>query len=365
MNKKQTRNQRLLIVIGLISVAVYGVTLFFPTNQTITYTKEMLEATQIMEQASEKIQQHSINAGLQIDTFLDLNQTGLIGPEDGDLTTSLGHLEAKRTTTNPNMASLLVHIFREAGVEKGDTVAVGCSASFPALLVSTLSACKAAGVEPVVMISMGASSFGATDSRFHLLNIYEILFEMGMVKTLPVTISLGGEGDLGLEFSDTIRKKLIQDVHSSGVQLINEPNFQTNVKQRMEIYKKQKSACFVNIGGSEANLGKSPLALKVRPGLNTKMQIPEKNQRGVLFEMADQEIPIIQLLYIKGLSLQYGLPWDPTPLPKPGESRIVNPKENNKIPFLILTFLYFAGIGILAYFKNRKNLSRQITQQSP
>jgi poly-gamma-glutamate system protein len=89
----------------------------------------------------------------------------------------------------------------------------------------------------------------------------------------------------------------------------------------MRIYEQGSDAArisaFINIGGSHVNLGTSDLALALKPGLNTRMEIPEKPERGVLFEMAAQGIPCIHLLFVKGLAIEYGLPWDPTPLPAP------------------------------------------------
>jgi poly-gamma-glutamate system protein len=89
----------------------------------------------------------------------------------------------------------------------------------------------------------------------------------------------------------------------------------------MQIYRRGadagRIAAFINIGGSYANLGTSELALALKPGLNTHMEIPAKPKRGVLFEMAAEGVPCIHLLFIKGLATKYGLPWDPTPLPAP------------------------------------------------
>ncbi|MCK4762169.1 MAG: hypothetical protein KAW12_08230 [Candidatus Aminicenantes bacterium] len=56
--------------------------------------------------------------------------------------------------------------------------------------------------------------------------------------------------------------------------------------------------------------------LKVKPGLNRELPLPLEKERGVLFEMANRDVPCIHLLFIKGLVRQYGLPWDPVPLPR-------------------------------------------------
>ena len=58
---------------------------------------------------------------------IDLNQTGLIGPEWTPLTTTPGLEDAKRTSLNPNFAALLVRYFYDAVLKAGDTVALSRS----------------------------------------------------------------------------------------------------------------------------------------------------------------------------------------------------------------------------------------------
>ena len=275
-----------------------------------------------MAKAVALIGSHCDQAGIAIDATIDPNHTGLVGPEHSALATTLGQLEAKRTTTNPNIAGLVVHLLHQAGVAAGDTVAVGCSASFPALMVATLAATKAMGVRPVVILSLGASSFGGTRMDFSLLDIYQLLLREGVCTFEPAAVSLGGEQDVAAELEADVRERLISRIKESGIAFIYEPDLQQNVSSRMRIYQAGSAgagiSAFINIGGSHANLGTSELALALKPGLNRQMEIPAKPERGVLFEMAARGIPCIHLLFIKGLATQYGIPWDPTPLPAPG-----------------------------------------------
>jgi poly-gamma-glutamate system protein len=135
-------------------------------------------------------------------------------------------------------------------------------------------------------------------------------------------ISLGGENDIGQDFGPDIKERLLQQIQRSGILFIYEPDLQKNVAARMKIYQGNSSAgrisAFINIGGNYADLGTSELVLEVKPGLNKQVSLPAKSERGVLFEMAAQEMPCIHLLFIKGLAMKYGLPWDPIPLPAPG-----------------------------------------------
>ncbi len=326
--KKRDRvlqNPRLNVIVtaaGLVSLAVYIVVQVFCPQRPLPYSDKMFEAARIMAKAVALTGSHCDRAGIAIDETLDPNHTGLVGPARSELATTLGHLEAKRTTTNPNMAGLVVHLLHQAGVAAGDTVAVGCSASFPGLMVAVLAAARVMEVRPVVILSLGASSFGGTRMDFNLLDIYELLLREGICGVAPAAVSLGGEGDIAAELEADVRERLVRRIRESRIELIDERDLRQNVSRRMRIYRRSSGvariSAFINIGGSHANLGTSELALALEPGLNTRMKIPAKPERGALFEMAAEHVPCIHLLFIKGLATRYGLPWDPVPLPAPG-----------------------------------------------
>jgi poly-gamma-glutamate system protein len=135
---------------------------------------------------------------------------------------------------------------------------------------------------------------------------------------------------------------------------------QKNVAQRMNFYLpdsfRQRISAFINIGGSLANLGTSEKVLKVKPGLNKNIaDIPPLAERGVLFQMAARHIPIIHLLYIRGICTQYGLPWDPLPLPNPGESRIKLSEINNKLAFFSIAIIYFIVLASFVYLGRKQD----------
>ncbi len=313
--------KRLLFSFSIISIVAFVSFKIFIAEGSLPYpnTRDLM-ACQTMKNAISSISAFCDSAGIPIDLAIDPNRTGLIGPEISPIATTLGILEAKRTTTNPKFASIIIKLLDAAGVAAGDTVAIGCSASFPALMIASLAAAQVMNVFPVVIISLGSSSFGASNPDFNLLNIYQVLHEKKIVSELPAAISLGGDQDVGRDFDASIRERLIQQIQFSGIPFIFEADLQKNVALRMKIYEgsstKYRVSAFINIGGSYANIGTSELALKVKPGLNRHLLLPAAAERGVIFEMAGRKVPVIHLLYIKGLAIKYGLPWDPIPLPE-------------------------------------------------
>jgi poly-gamma-glutamate system protein len=338
------RTSKRVVAAGAISLAVYVI-----LNHGIAWhAPEMRRAFAITRQAAELVKARRAALGIPADPGADPNGTGLVGPEYSDLMTSAGDLEAKRTTTNPDFAALIVHLLCEAGVSREDRVAIASSGSFPALMIASLAAVKAMEARPVLLLSLGASSYGATSPRLNLLDIHDILRDAGICDIPPAGVSLGGDRDLGLDFEPDLRDRLARRIQSAGIPFLHEPDLVKNVSRRVEIYEgnaKRPIAAFVNCGGSYASMGTSPLALELRPGLNRKIEaLPERSQRGVMFEMAARGVPVIHLLHIRGLAQQYGLRWDPQPLPD--EPELALPGRPTA-PFWIVSIGYFALLVLL------------------
>ena len=366
---------------GGLSLLAWGVLRIVAPGAAIPWTPPMVEAATAMNAVSGRVTRHCRDRGILIEVGVDPNGTCLVGPDYTELLTSLGQLEAKRTTTTPDMSGLLVHLLSEAGVEKGDRVAVGASGSFPALMVATLTAVEALGAEPVTILSLGASSFGATRPAFHLMDLYELLEAGGFVSGPPAAVSLGGSGDVGAEFDPAFRAGLLQDLLGSGVPVLLNPDLRANVAARMAFYGLEASgralsgvaevpklAAFVNIGGAEVNLGISPKILNVPPGLvgglgvaesrtvDGPIDLPPENERGVLFEMVSRGVPVIHLLHVRGLVLRYGLPWDPFPLPEAGSTRFRDVQKGKNLRFWLLTAGYLGVLAFVAFWGRFRGL---------
>ena len=312
---------------------------------------EMAEASRLMAGAAAAIRDCHESRGVPADRGSDPNGTGLIGLETSAITTSLGGLEAKRTTTNPNFAGLVVSLLREAGARRGDAVAVGASSSFPALIIATLAAAKVMGLEPVVISSLGASEWGANNPDFSWLDMEDCLRSAGVLDIAPAARALGGEEDVGGGMDPGGRSLLETRIKESGIPFLEEPDLARNVEARLRIYRERAGSrpikAFVNIGGSSANIGTNAEVLKLRPGLASAVFVPPPAERGVLQAMAAERIPVIHLLNIKGLCERYGLPWDPQPLPSPGKGPLFRRAVAGSWPSVALTAIYILAICLV------------------
>ena len=337
----------------MVSLIAYITMLVFSKANVLPISKKMIRASETMKNVILLIRGHCNKSGIKIDHSMDPNRTGLIGPSHSSVTTTKGNLEAKRTTTNPNMAGLIVYLLTKAGVQKGDRIAVSSSGSFPALLIASLAAADVMELKPVIIISAGSSSYGANRMGFNLLDIFLLLQKKRIFSFQLAAVSLGGEKDIGMEWEPEIREKLIKQINDSKIPFIYELDLNRSVQKRKEIYGEhsegKKISAFINNGGGEASLGTNNLILKVKPGLNFKIPEIPKEQWGIIHEMSEQNIPIIHLLYIKGLVQKYDLPWDPVPLPEPDEMQIADIESSPPTSFWVVFFIYFFVMVLLLF----------------
>lgn len=324
----------------------------------------MTDASRLMARATAALEECRLDRGLAIDPAADPNATGLIGEERSEITTSAGRLEAKRTTTDPAFAALVVFLLHEAGVGRGDVIAVGASSSFPALIVATLAAAEVMGVEPLVISSLGASQWGANVAGFSWLDMEGCLREAGLIDVRPIARAVGGEEDIGRDMSPEGRALLSARIRAGGVPFLDEPDLERNVARRMALYREHAGTrpikAFVNIGGSWANLGTDAEVLKVEPGLARSIVIPPPARRGVIQAMAEAKIPVIHLLNVKGLCGRYGLSWDPRPLPAPGEGAFYRraPAGRSTMRIALTAAYVLSIILIFAFFRRGRRPDR-------
>ena len=127
--------------------------------------------------------------------------------------------------------------------------------------------------------------------------------------------------------------------------------------KRLKIYfenaMEYKIKLFVNIGGASANFGECVEALKISPGLNKKLKICRKPNRGIIYEMAEKDIPIIHLLDIRSLAIKNGLPIDPVPFPEIGKGNIYFQTKYSRTVIIIVLGII---ITLLLIFKQNKIL---------
>jgi len=349
--KSNGNNERFLLINGLIGIGFMLAVSLLSNASGKPESPELRRAAEYMEQSLKIIENYCIQHQINTNNPEDPRHTGLIGPEWSEITTTVGDPEAKRTTVNPNFAALITHMLQEAGVKRGDTIAIGSSASFPALLIASLCAAKALDLHPLIIISFGSSSYGASNPDFTLWDIYHQLLEHHIIDFKPVAASFGGEDDTGSEFDKGITDRIRISLQEAEIPLISENNLQKNRTTREKFYfagNPHRIKAFINSGGGYANIGSSPSVLNIKPGLIRRALIPTVDQQGMIHSMLLEKIPVIHLLFIKGLAQKYHLPWDPVSQPKITEQSVQFKSGHNAglLLFSLIGLLWFAGMMI-------------------
>lgn len=324
--KKSYRQIDILLIIAAVILAAgyYGASSAAVKTRDAWY-EDKLRAAKLMEKALDAIRIEKESRGLTSDPQIDINNTGIIGAEWSPITTTLGALEAKRTGANPDFAAVVVDMLKEAGLEEGDFVAVNLSGSFPALNIAVISAVEVLGLDSAIISSAGASAWGANEPGFTYPDMEQVLYEAGIFKARSEAVSMGGAGDIGREMDEAVVKELLARYKKQGRTIIYQPDFGLNLQQRLEIYqKKNKSiSCFINVGGNLLSSGGNEDFTRLRTGLIKKGEYTgSRKGEGLIQEFLYKGIPVINLLNIKSLAVQYGVPVDPYPMPAVGEGDI-------------------------------------------
>lgn len=321
----------LLFLLGSLFLLEQTKTLVLKENSDI-----MRAAALQTEAAFAALKEEKLARGFTIDPIADPNGTGMIGEPFTEITTTLGSLESKRSTTNPNTAAMIVDMLEQCGVKKGDAVAVNLSSSFPCLNIAVLCALDAVEARGVVINSVGASTYGANLPGFTYLDMEQVLLEKDLIHNHTTYFSLGGAGDLGKEMPEEIKNSITGRLRGFGLTFLHYEDLGENIAARQAVYESgAQPVCLISAGGNllsfgggaemvsahngivrpgKSRLGKSQPG-KIRPG-------KEAGTAGLIPLYLEKGLPVIHLLNMKTLLPSYGLPFDPSPIPRAGEGGV-------------------------------------------
>jgi poly-gamma-glutamate system protein len=235
----------------------------------------------------------------------------LLGEDYTAMTTTLGSRAAKEVSTNPAWASVLVRLLADAGVVEGDTVAVLISASFPALSVATLAALYEMGAAPLVVSTLGASSYGANVRGGTWLDWENWLRGAGVLDVRSALVTAGGEQDAAIGLQDEGFAWLREAAHRNGAELKRYASLDAAIEARMALLSARRPRAVVNIGGGHASLGACQHAASLPTGLWKSVPGCSCPNRGVLTQCAERGMPVIHLLRVRELAARYGLDFEP------------------------------------------------------
>ena len=238
----------------------------------------------------------------------------LIGSEIGPLVTTLGEIEAKRVSVSPAWPRALVLEFDRAGLRRGDVIAASFSGSFPGINLAVVSASQAMGLQLIAVSSVTASSWGATEPGFTWPELEARLAAAGVLQRASVAVSAGGDSDRALDLDEESRSLArgiaARSARELGARLLEPAGFDEAIRGRIEAFDAARAgrpiAAFVNVGGTQAALGRSTAILKVRNGW-IGAAFDFSPGRGLVARMAEQGVPVLHILNVRDLALRWGI----------------------------------------------------------
>ena len=340
MFRPSIQKTRILVFLALINIIVY----YFVSSSVVTFRASDYElkitSAEKMENALNVLKKYGRNYPfLSRDPF----DTRLVflNTETSPLLTDIGKYEAKSTVLKPNFSALIIDQFSKSGLNKGDTIAVSMTGSMPGANIAVLMACEAMELEYILISSLGASSWGATDMNLSWPKMEKILYDNNLISKVSDKFTYGGGADY-LKRGTRYRKiyggdnkrvsidslmislypnKTMDDLfilHGlSNNEVLNDSTgtiLKTSINQRISFYEKScpdgSLSCFdayVNVGGGVASFGyKGKNKLKDNFGYVKASDVLDvlpsfQKRNSVMAKFAESNIPLINITEIEKL----------------------------------------------------------------
>ena len=320
--------QKTSTLVGLSFLAL-GCFIISINSRTIDVSpsyEDKIEAANLMQKAMSILKNHRMEESVFIDIENDPNETGLVGSPFSLITTDEGDLDSKLTTLDPNFSAVMVELMYQLGLKDGDTIAVLMTGSMPGANIAVLTACKALGVIPITITSVGASQWGANLVDFTWLDMESILFENGLISSRSIAASIGGRNDMGRLLSPSGRDLIMDNIKNHDLPLIRKERLADNIQHRMDLYGSIQSInkydAIVNVGGGVASLGTSFNLRLLPPGVVRRNIIQDIVRpggiEGVFSKFLKFDVPGLHILNIRPLTQEFKMPFAPIPIPEIG-----------------------------------------------
>lgn len=326
----------ILLVCAFLAIAAWWGVHQYRGSFTHRAYQEMMQAAQTMQAATQVVRMQRKQLGLMQTKTLDPNQTGLIGAEYTDTTTSLGDVAAKRTATNPDLAAAITRRLVDFDLPAGSPVLILLSGSFIGANIATIIATESAGLKPIIVSSLGASMYGATDAELTWLDIEAELYDKGIIKNHSILSLLGGVGARGLNLSDEGIAAFRQATLRHNIPLLEEDDLAAmldEVDRRVQEQAGGVVSLFINSGGSVLALGTCQNGDQIPTAVNAPLTCVD-GLPGMIVRKSHEKIHGLHILALRAVAADWDLPFDPIPLPLTGNNKLVygNSGQHQPVP---------------------------------
>jgi poly-gamma-glutamate system protein len=345
-----------LIYLAILIIIGIGIIKLFSQKTKLNDFQIMVNAASKMHSVFAEIQQYRSQINISIDPAIDPKLTGFIGEEFSAITSTLGNLDAKQISLNPDFAALLIKWMKKLNVSNNDTVIIHASASFPALTIMAIIACEELNLEPIIFSSTAASSWGANIPNFTYLDIENHLFKQTLIKHRSTYVTPGGVNDNGSSLWEGGLEIIEQSAKMYNYDLHIPKSLENAINQKWDLIQSINPKLFLNIGGNQAAMGDGNCALNLPVGLITqKINCEDVDLKGLIIKCNQNGTPVIHLLKIKELAVSNGIAASPIFPDKSGDSEVYYVKKIS-LPLSVFTLLIIFLFFGMQYKRNSYNI---------
>ncbi len=366
--KPSTVSWQIHLVIAIMSIIGMVIVESFKINVKQPHYKEKVLAAQYMLKGMEILKRHRLEKVGPINKVIDPLRSGLIGVLTTPITSTTVDIDSKLTSVNPNWAAVIVSMLQEVKVKNGGTVAVSLTGSFPAMNLAVFSAARALSLRLIIITSVSASTWGANIPGFTWLDMEDILIRENFSPYRSIAASLGGVQDKGLGMSEEGKEILRTTIRNYNITLLEFDDMKQSINARMEIYHDQAKdtqiAAYINVGGGTVAIGSFIGKMRYKSGLNLKPSQKAMRIESVMSRFARQNVPILNINYLKTLAQNYTIPISPKKIPKIGQGEIYYRLEYDKrvvsavlVSIMVFLFMFMKlGIGYRIFIPQKKTV---------
>ena len=361
-----------LVFLSLLSLVCFLIAINTRTINVSGSYEQKVQAAELMKKGMDVLKGSRMESGVFIDIENDPNETGLVGSPFSLITTDEGDLDSKLTTLDPNLSAGIVDLMVQLNLSSKDTVALLMTGSMPGANIAVLTACKALGIHPISITSVGASQWGANQVDFTWLDMEKILFENDLIPTKSIAASIGGRNDMGRLLSPAGRNIITDNIQYHDIPIIRKDRLAENIEHRMDIFSGIKKIsnykAVINVGGGVASLGTSFNLRLLPPGVVIRSDISNIGRpggiEGVLSKFLNSNVPGLHILNIRPLTEQFKMPFAPIPIPEIGSGSLYADERYN-ILVAAVCLLVVSGSVFSVGLHSKRKIKEHLLQHEP
>jgi poly-gamma-glutamate system protein len=147
-----------------------------------------------------------------------------------------------------------------------------------------------------------------------------------VIRTRAIAAVLGGGGAIGGSMDADGVAALRRSAARDGVPIIEVRPVAAVIDAllvRINAAAGDTPGAVINVGGALIGLGSCRESHEWLPGLTRRAPSCSDGTPGLAMRLAADGLPVLHIINMRRLALEWGLPFDPTPLPIPGNNRAI------------------------------------------